>query len=302
VPGEAPAPLYTGRIDPPVLERIAPPGLASTPGGVAIAIIDGDGRVRLAESVAPGRLPLAIISTGADRRFSPAVRPFGRRLAVAWTTGGETMGVKLARVAGGRIDGEPHVLTPSGGGAAAPVFGAGGPAALYFVDARAGISPIYRVALDAEGVPASPEVARPVGTVSEPPELAVAAAGELLLAGYTAIGNSATTAVGLVRLDGEGSPQPLVRGTGYGPLNVAAASGPRAAVFAADAPKGAPPEAPRELHVRVATAAGPGQTLTLRAPDGTGRHASIARAENGTIAVSFTAGDGVYVALLRCDD
>ena len=88
--------------------------------------------------------------------------------------------------------------------------------------------------------------------------------------GFTALGSAATSAVGLLRIEpGTGPVQALVRGTGYGRLQVDAAAGPRALVFAADAPrqKGARDE--REVRVRQVDDRGMGPQLVLRGPDGT---------------------------------
>jgi len=139
--------------------------------------------------------------------------------------------------------------------------------------------------------------------VTTPPRLAVARGGGSLYAGYTVIGNAATTAVGWIRLDAEdASPAAIVPGTGYGKLHVDAASAPGAVLFVADAPRGSEPEAPREVHLRAVRPGGAGPVLALHDGNGVGSHAAIARREDGMLAVAFAGIDAVYVAWARCDD
>ncbi len=309
-PEAAPRPLRTLALDPPSSGgRLAAPGLA--PAGahhVTLAVVDGRGRVRVTDVATDdlrAELPLHPVGAGADPRFAPAVAARERHRLVAWTDGsGTPMRVKLAVVALDGTVSATHDVTPPAMGASAPSFAAGvSPPELYFFDARAGVSPIVRVAVGADGEPAAPAVARSVGTVGTPPRVAVARSGSGLWAGFTVIGNAATTAVGFLRLDeGDAPPAALVPGTGYGRLHVDAAAAPRAALFAADAPKDAPPESPREVHVRLVDAQGAGPALTLEGPDGTAAHASIARRADGLVAVALTSGAGVHVAWLRCDD
>lgn len=309
-PEAEPTPTRTIRITPPhAAARTAPPALAVDGELLALAFIDGQGHVRLG-SIDPGA-PSANLRTieagsGADLRFAPALAVVGDRRVVAWTDGTATpMRVRVARADRSGVLLDTRDVTMRGMGAAAPVFAAGAsPTTLYFVDPRAGISPIIKAVLDPDGVPLPSAVARPVGTVSVPPELAVAVDGEgNAFAGYTAIGNMATTAVGMMPLFGEvATPVALVPGIGYGPLNVAATAGSEAVVFAADAPQDQPPEAEREIHLRVVRGGTPGPVLTLTGPDGTGRQVAIARRSDGILGVAFSTGDGVFVAWARCDD
>jgi hypothetical protein len=309
-PGRAPRPVRSLRIDPRlVVERIAPPGVAlDGEGRLLVAYVDGRGKVRLG-SVAPDaadvRFPTIEVGSGADPRFAPAVASRGRNRLVAWTDGsGTPMRVKLAVIDGRGAIAGVHDLNTARMGASAPVFA---DEDVFFLDARAGVSPIVRAPIGADGRPLPSAVARPVGTVADPPELAVARGGGHAFGAYTAVGNLATTAVGLVRLDGDGAtPVPLVAGTGYGVLHVAAASAPGRAIFAADAPKDTPPSSPREIHVRLVHAteggAEAGPALVVAGPDGTARHAAIARRADGTIGVAFESASALHVAWLRCDD
>ncbi len=277
-PEGPPRPVRSLRVDPPLAggaARVAPPGIALDEGKVVVAFVDGQNHIRL--GAADPREPSAQLRTieagsGADLRFAPALGVVGQVRVVAWTDGtGTPMRVRLARAdrTGTLLD--THDLTMTGMGAAAPVFGAGGDTkTIYFVDPRAGVSPIVKAELNPDGTPRPSAVARPVGTVSVPPEVAVAEDGSgHAYAGYTAIGNLATTAVGLMPLFGDVSgPSALVPGTGYGLLNVAAVAGRGAVVFAADAPKGEARDAPREIHVRLVKDGAAGETLTVAAPDG----------------------------------
>ena len=309
-PSSPPRPLRRLPVEPRASAgRIAPPALASDgTGHLLVAGIDGRGRVRAADIATNDPLAevaLGTVAEGADQRFAPAAAALARHRLIAWTDGtGTPMRVRLAMLG---LDGTVtarHDVTPQSMGASAPAFAAGvSPPALYFVDARAGVSPIVRVEITADGAPREAAVARPVGTVTTPPRLAVARAGNRTFAGYTAVGNAAATAVGYVPLESDdSSPAAIVPGTGYGELHVSAAPGPRAVIFAADAPTAAPPESPREVHVRIVDAQGAGPVLALRAPDGSASDAAIARGAGGVLGVSATAGDGVYVFWARCDD
>ena len=119
---------------------------------------------------------------------------------------------------------------------------------------------------------------------------------------YTAVGSAATTAVGLARLDESAPAAALVPGTGYGALHVDVASLDEGrAVFVADAPQAAAPDAPRELHVRVLSSEGVlGEPAVVRAAEGTAERGRIAHAGGGVVAVAFTGVDGVHVAIGRC--
>ena len=309
-PESAPVPLRTVGIEPHFRHgaRVAPPALAvADEVTLAVAITDGAGHVLVGDldlTASGARLSLSRVGDGADSRFAPALAALARRRAVAWTARGETMRVKLALVGLDGLVAASHDVTPDTMGGAAPAFAAGvSPPWLLFVDARAGVSPIVGVQLGEDGSPEEAAVARPVGTVASPPELAAVRVGGRDWAAYTAVGNAATTAVGLLRIDTDGGPAvPLVPGTGYGVLNVAATGAPAAALFAADAPKAPPPGSPREIHLRVVDQDGPGPALVLAGPDGSARHAAVARRADGVVGVAFESGSAVYVAWARCDD
>ncbi|MDH5491363.1 MAG: hypothetical protein OEY14_05365 [Myxococcales bacterium] len=191
-----------------------------------------------------------------------------------------------------------------GMGAAAPVFVAGDPRTILVLDPRIATSPLLRARIDPEGRPGAAEVLIPLSSVFEPPEVVAARLGDQIYVGYTAMGNAASTAIGLVRV-GSGSDRPvaLVPGRGYGKLRVSVAIAPAAALFALDSPQeGGGPGAPRVVHVRVANGAGISDPLVLRGPDGSAKNASIARRDDGWIAVAFSSPEGVHVAYLVCAD
>lgn len=308
-PDSAPRPLRTAVLErPQVGERTAAPGLATVDNRrVLVVAIDGAGRVlggQVVVSEPSAQLTLTPLGEGADTRFIPAVWASSRLLAVAWTEGGATpMRTRLVTLGPDLSVASRRDVTPTSMGASAPVFARGpGEPTLFFVDARAGVSPILRVVLRGDGSPGTATVARPVGTVTSPPRIAVANANGVTHVAYTAVGNLATTAVGLVRLDGEAPPTAIVPGTGYGPLHVDAAAGPAAVIFAADAPKEEPPGSPRQVHLRVSDAAGLGPALVFEGPDGRASLVAVARAADGTVGVVFRSGQGIYAAWARCDD
>jgi hypothetical protein len=205
-----------------------------------------------------------------------------------------------------------HDLTPTSMGASAPSFVAGAsPPVLVAIDARDGFSPVLRIDIGSDGAPAPATVALPLSMVATPPELAAASSSTGTYVAFAGLGAAATSAVGLVAIAPiAGTPLPLVRGTAYGRLHLAATSAPRSILVAADAPAAAPAaaapggsagSAPREVQVRVVGLQGPGPTAVLRGHGGAA-NAAIARDDAGNVGVAFSSDSGVYVAQLRCDD
>ncbi|MCS6798375.1 MAG: hypothetical protein NZ898_07580 [Myxococcota bacterium] len=302
---KAPVPMYRERLERPVRGHIVGPALApGSAGRLAVAFVTADGAIawRVLEPGSP-RNPRAsaAIGTSADTRFPLALRALGSQWLLAWTDGSRTsLRVRLARLGpdGGVM--QQADVTPTAMTAAAPVFLDG---ALYLIDPRDGVSTLWRVPLDADGRPADPVVAHAVGAVPAPTRLAAARAGNAVWLAYVAMGSLGTTAIGLVRDAGRDVPRPLVRGTGYGRLTVSAASGERAAVFAAEVPRGPEPDAPREVHLRVVDARGQlGEPLVVRGPDGSARAVAIARRADGVLLVAFESAGAIHGAFARCDD
>jgi hypothetical protein len=193
-------------------------------------------------------------------------------------------------------------------GASAPSFVAGAsPPVLVAIDARDGYSPILRIEFGSDGAPQPATVALPVSMIATPPELAAASSSVGTYVAFAGLGSAATSAVGLVAIAPiAGTPLPLVKGTGYGPLHLAATAAPggarTAAPASASAKVNAPAKtAPREVHVRVVGLQGPGPAAVLQGPGGAS-HAAIARDSAGNVGVAFSSDSGVYVAQLRCDD
>jgi hypothetical protein len=302
-----PKPVTAFDVQPPhPRARVAPPGLSvRDDNDVTVALIDGDGtlwarRLRMG----PGGGGSAVeIARGADTRFAPALTHSEARELIAWTTGSTPMRTQLAVLSNTGAVASKRDITPESMGAAAPTFVVGAsPPSLLMVDARQGMSPLVRVDLSSDGTPSPPKVVLPLSTVSIPPALVAASASVGTYVGYLGFGSAATSAVGLVAIEPiVGSPSPLVPGTGYGVLHVAAASAPRALLFAADAPTAPAKDAPREIHVHVVGKSGAG-VATVIVGHGGATNAAIARDDTGTVAVAFTTGSGVYVARLRCDD
>lgn len=286
-------------------KRVAGPGLAADPTqGVTLAFTDGRGQLRMQHLRASARGASATreLASGVDTRFEPAVAYAKRGALIAYTLGSTPMRSTLARLdpEGALI--ASHDITPAAMGAAAPAFVAGAtPPMLITADARSGMSPIARVSLDLEGQPGTPEVAVPVGMMSQPPELAAAQSSAGTFVGYTGVGSAATSAVGLVQiLPKVGAPQPLVKGTAYGALHLDAAASRSAVYFAADAPLTGGKEPKHEIHLVRVDSQGAGPVLQIQASAGDATHAAIARAQDGTLAVTFSAPDGIYLTRVRC--
>jgi hypothetical protein len=173
---------------------------------------------------------------------------------------------------------------------------------LVTADARNGMSPIARIPLAEDGQPAPGQATIPVGMMSTPAQLTAAQASFGAFVGYTGLGSAATSAVGLLQLTPKpGAPSALVKGMAYGPLHVAAVASRNALVFAADAPLG-PGKAPaHEIQLTRIDAQGPGPVLRIAGPGGDATQVSLARGDDGRIAVVFTGKDGVYLATVRCE-
>jgi hypothetical protein len=308
-PEAQPMPVRTVALEAPMAssDRSTEPALAAVDDHTLfVAAVDAHARI-MAGHVDLGdvreRLVLRQIAEGADTRFPPVARVVGPVRAVAWTRRGASMTVELTRV-GADLEIEERVMvTPPTMGGTAPAFVASSdPPELVFIDARAGISPLVRVPLDREGVPGEARVARPIGTAATRPDIAAAFLPDLSLVAFAAVGNMATTAIGMVHVDSDAPAEALVPGTGYGDLSVDAARGTRSVVFAATAPQSESPDSPRLIRVRRASAQGLDDALELRGPDGSANYPSIARRDDGTYAVSFTSGGAIHVAWLRCAD
>ena len=290
---------------PHTVKRVAGPGLAAdTSQGITVAFTDGQGKL-LMQRLRGGTTGAAAtreLAQGVDTRFTPAVAYAKRGALIAYTLGTTPMRSMLLRLdpKGEMI--ATHDITPAAMGAAAPAFVVGAsPPVIVTADARSGLSPIARVALDVEGKPGTPEVAVPVGMMSQPPELAAAQSGAGTYIGYAGIGSAATSALGVVKVAPKvGAPEALVKGTAYGALHLDAAASKHAVFFAMDAPITAGKAPQHEIHVVRLDAQGTGPVLRIAAASGDATHASIARGQDESVGVVFSAQDGVYFARLTC--
>jgi hypothetical protein len=286
-------------------KRVAGPGLAAdTSQGITVAYTDGRGKllVQRLRGASVGAAAELEIGDGMDTRFTPAVTYAKRGALIAYTVGSTPMRSTLVRLDPQNKVISTHDITPAAMGAAAPAFVAGAsPPVIVTADARSGMSPIARVALDAEGTPGTPEVAVPVGMMSQPPELAAAQSGEGTYVGYAGVGSAATSAVGVVRVGPKvGAPEALVKGTAYGALHLDAAASKQAVFFAMDAPTTAGKTPQHEIQVVRMDAQGAGPVLKIAAESGDATNAAIARASDASVGVVFSAKDGVYFAKLAC--
>lgn len=288
-------------------KRVAGPGLAADASqGITVAYTDGRGkllvqRLRASSHGAAAELELG---DGVDTRFTPAVTYAKRGALIAYTVGSTPMRSTLVRLDPENKVISTHDITPVAMGAAAPAFVVGAsPPMLVTADARSGMSPIAKVRLDAEGTPGTPEVAVPVGMMSQPPELAAAQSGEGTYVGYAGVGSAATSAVGVVKVAPKvGAPEALVKGTAYGALHLDAAASKQAVFFAMDAPTSAGKTPQHEVQVVRVDAQGAGPVLKIAADSGDATHAAIARASDASVGVVFSAKDGVFFAKLSCAD
>lgn len=288
--------------------RLAAPGLATNvDGSVTLVMIDGLGAVSattIATDHPNGAGVSKPIAVGGDTRFSPAVRGYGQQTLLAWTDGRATpMRVWTTRIDQKGVVAPAIDLTQTSMGAAAPTFIDGSnPPELLFVDPRAALSTLVRVAFKPDASPGEAQVVVPLNSVRTPPQLAAARGGNRTWTAFTALGTSATTAVGLLSIEPVPStPEALVPGTAYGDLSVSAVASADAALFAADTPLAPGKNTPRRVHVTRVTDAGRGAPTSIEGPGGNANHAAIARGRDGTVAVAFDNATGVYVAFLRCE-
>lgn len=282
--------------------RASGPVLASDGTRLMVAFVDGGARLRVA-LLSGRRLTPRTVAEGASLRFRPALAVAGDGWAVAWTNAHDTPMRVFSRALRG--DGLPSAdardHTPVAGGAAAPTMVAGAsPPRLLFLDPRQATSVCLGADWSDNGF-ADAEVARPVGLVTEPPEVAAVRFGGHDWLAYTGIGNLATTAVGFVALDSTDNPSLLVPGTGYGTLHVDAAPLGAGAVLVADAPLAAPPDSPRTLRLRPVQPDGANrETLTLSGPDEHADRGRVAARSDGRVAVTFRSVEHTWLADVRC--
>lgn len=287
--------------------RAAPPALAARhPASVTVAMTDGAGALKVGDVPTGGAradVRFETVAAGADTRYSPALAHLQAGTLVAFAKGTTPMQTHVALLR--PKSGPPTVsnITPAHVGATAPAFASGqSPPRLYMVDARNGMSPLLVSRVEASGAVSQAKVVVPVGMVTSPTRLAVAHARFGTTLAYVGVGSAATTAIGLIDVaPTPGSPSPMIPGTSYGPLSVAAAASPDALYFAADAPTERGEKRPKRAIeiVRV----GPGgtqarSTLTGGAADAYG--VAIARNGDGLLGVAFNQPEAAYFARLRC--
>ena len=308
-PGQPTRPVLREALERPFrTPRGAPPGLAALDAGhLGLAITDLGARVLFDALELDGdRLGFRQLGSGADQRFAPAVLAAGDTRVVVYTDASDESATHARAV---RIDPTGtvvarHDLTPVGASGRAPTAALSGPPAVVFVDAREATSTALLVRFDGLGVPGEATVLRPLANLYDPAEIAAGPVGDHWLIGFTAIGSGAATAVGVAIASGASiaPPTPMVPSEGYGTLGVSGASDGSQVVFACDAPQGEERTAPREIRVRVARVGILGEPLVIQGPDGTARHAAIARRSDGTYAVAFASAGAVHARFLRCDE
>jgi hypothetical protein len=238
------------------------------------------------------------LALGVDRRFAPAITRSGERVLVAYTVGvDEGMHTRVLGARGAEL--APIDVTPSGHGAAAPVFVLGAAATLIAIDAHAGVSPLLEIPFDRDGAPQPAIVRTPVSQPYAPPLLAAVqwASGDVEVM-FTAIGKLAMTAVGRVPLRSAAAPSALAASRGYGELSFAVARGSRRALFVLETPVDGAKNADRSLTLSLTdgttTEDGPAFAAPARSP-------SLMHVDGGYL-LAFTRAGTVHAAMLRCAD
>lgn len=283
--------------------RRAAPTLAIHGSQAGLALVDGRRQLLVARfDVRDVRtLLFQTVAAEASLRFQPAIAIHGPGFLSAWTQErSDGRRVFVRRIGTNGPAGAPRDLTPAGGGASSPTFVAGAsPPRLIFLDPREATSMTYLAEASADGLGA-PETARSISLITDPPVLAAAALGQADWLVYAGIGSVATTAIGLISMEGRGPPAPVVAGTGYGVLFADIAPLEEGGIIVADAPQGSSPDAPREVHVRTLDARGElDPALILRGPHETGSRARVAAAGR-RLAIAFVEEDGAYIVTGAC--
>jgi hypothetical protein len=238
------------------------------------AVVDGSGTLHLVPLDAGGEAQEVAEGLGS----SPAVvrRP-GGGLAVAWTVrSSEPPYRSEARLRGpdGRL-GPVQDLTPRGANAVAPAFAPGGNA-VFFVDARTGISVLYRANVEPGGF-GEAEVARPLMGVSHrAPSLLLVSTAEGLRLAYAAAGFMGTEAVAFTDpVDPDAEPRALVPERGRHALALDHAGRGPNAILLVQAERARRDEAP-ELRLYRPPFVGAAPVLTMPAPTASPRVAGDA--------------------------
>ena len=263
-----------------------------------LAVVDARGVLQVFDFDLTAADAPRVLARGVDRRFAPALAGRSPATLVAYTTTrDEVMHTLLARAG----DTRPHRdLTPPGHGAAAPTFVLGAsPTTLVMIDARAGLSPLLELTLDAQGTPSAVQVRTPVIQPSAPPLLAatVLRSGEVEVY-YSLIGRLAMTAIGRVPLRRAQLPTPLLASRGYGALNFVAARSRMRTLVALEVPTATPPSAPRTLVLELLDGARTDEVLALD-----GYQPSLASGpEPGTFVLTYATASGLHASTLGCDD
>lgn len=256
IPGEAALPVQAWPIAVAARARTAAPTLVRLGRKLGVGYVDGEGHVLFVE-VDPARPSARPISIGehADMRFAPAIALFGTTRVIAYSEFHENEAhLRVVRLdASGTVIGRNEV-TAEQGGTAHPSFVVqhAANADLLFLDARRSLSILHRVTFDSSGIPGTSRVARPLSATADPPDFVGVETSEMHALVYTAVGNMATRAVGVVSLGESGdAPQAVVPGLGYGQaLRVSAVVREGDAVLAVEAPSAAPATAPHEVRIR----------------------------------------------------
>ena len=287
-------------------ERSAVPGVAADEHGVvAVATVDGRGTLRLHRFTLGHERPAVQTRTlkeGVDTRFAPAVAFSDAGTLVAFAVGTTPMRTHVARVPLGTAAVEISDVTPARSGATAPTFVAGKkPPLLLAVDARDGMSPVIKIPLSHEGKPQTGAVVTAVSMVTSPTQLAAASGPGGIRLGYIGLGQAASTAVGIIAVDGGTGPEALVRGDAYGPLHVAAVPLLDGLLFAADAPR-TPGKAPQhDIALFHIDGSGERTEGRLRSGEGDASHVAMASDDRGgAIGLAFTTTRATYLQRLSC--
>ena len=267
--------------------------------GCTLALIDTRAVLHVLAFELTSSAPPRVLARGVDRRFAPALVGRPPDVLVAYTaTRDEVMHTLLMRAAD--PSGAPRDVTPEGHGAAAPTFvlGAAHPT-LVMIDARAGLSPLLELTLDAQGTPSAVRVRTPVSQPSQPPLLAASVLrdGEIEVY-YSLIGRLAMTAIGRVPLRRTAQPSPLLSSRGYGNLRFVAARSRLRTLVAFEVPSAPPPSSPRTLGLKLLDGERTDEVLALE-----GDRPSLASGpEPGSFVLVYASGSGLHASMLGCDD
>ena len=283
-------------------ERTTPPAITPFGASYMVAVVDGSDVLHVAQVNEGG---LRKVSAHVDSRFAPALSSIGAHPVLSWTQQGALSKLFTATFNAQGKETSRKEVTPSTGGGCAPHFVSD--SVLLFVEPREAISILHRLDFTKEGAGTS-KVVRPIANMFAPANIVGEVLSSELWVAFTATGQAAATAVGVVNASSKGgSPKAIVSSLAYGMLHLDAAASDSLAVFVAEVARtdkqGRPidvkPGGPRSYVIR--TMQNGTLSATVELPEL--RLASFAKVEHlsgSSFVLLYSQSKGTFVQQLNC--